>query len=116
MTRKCRCYMEEGYPIPTSYPQFFVNTDATGRRTRSLHSGCRVQSVPIYSSLQTTPRTARLTRAYAELAGVIPSRTPVVLDNLGVEKDTIKEVAEDYWRWVGAYGGEEGDDEGNYDG
>ena len=34
-----------------------------------------------------------------------------MIDSLGVEKEFVREVGENWWRWVGAYGGDEGEDE-----
>ncbi|KIJ36380.1 hypothetical protein M422DRAFT_232636 [Sphaerobolus stellatus SS14] len=98
-------YLDQPFPIPTSYPQFFKNLGPTGRPEK--RSQRRVHSVPVYSSLQTTPRTAGLARSYAEFTDNVGRRGFGLMNDLNVEREFVKEVSETWWGWVGSYGGEE---------
>lgn len=79
------------YPIPSSYPQFFANQS-------------RVRSIPLYTSLRTTPQTGKLAKAYARFAADVSGRYTGIIEELGIERDIVKDASEDWWKWVGAYG------------
>lgn len=104
-----RAYIDMPYPIPSSHPQFFTRLSATGRGILSPAS-TRVRSLPMYTSLRTTPRTGALTRSYARLVQSVRKRGARIVEEAGMERDALAEVEERLWVWDGAYGGEESGD------
>ncbi|KAF8512947.1 tubulin domain-containing protein [Hysterangium stoloniferum] len=104
-------FIDLSYPIPSSYPQFFTHLDSCGRRLDIHSSDTRVRSVSTYASLTATPRTGKLAKPYAQLSEGLARRTSRIIDDLGVERDIVREVGEMWWSWVGAYGGEEGEED-----
>lgn len=90
-------FVDIPYPIPSSYPQFFTS------QSRPI----RVRSVPLHSSIRTTPRTGKLAKAYAQFVSGVSKRYTGVIEELGIERDAIKDTVEDWWKWVGAYEADE---------
>ncbi|KAF8578620.1 hypothetical protein K439DRAFT_1663634 [Ramaria rubella] len=105
-------YIAMPYPIPSSHPQFFTLLNSAGRKVISP-SPTRVRSLPLYTSLRTTPRTGAFVGSYARLVENLLIRRGVnVLQELGVEREGVAEMREAFWGWNEAYGEEQGDDDG----
>ncbi|KAF8579601.1 hypothetical protein K439DRAFT_1663176 [Ramaria rubella] len=105
-------YIDMPYLIPSSHPQFFKLLNSAGRQIISPVPTC-VHSLPLYTSLRTTPRTGTLAGSYAWFVeNMLMRRGVSVLQDLGVEKEGVAEVREAFWRWNGAYGGERDNNDG----
>ncbi|GJJ09324.1 hypothetical protein Clacol_003546 [Clathrus columnatus] len=116
-------FIDIAYSIPSSYPQFFTNRSLTGRKIlestsdKTITKPCftRVKSIPLYTSVRTTPRMGKLAKSYAQFIAGVAKRHTGVIEELGIERDAVRETGEDWWKWVGSYEGEEGDEEDERD-
>ena len=89
------------YPLPTSFPHIFP----------SASNNSRAHSIPLFTSLSTTPRTSKLFRAYAKFV-----EANVDLGNLvGLDRDETKELVNELWRIADGYDGESSDDDTEVD-
>jgi len=82
------------YPIPTSFPHIFT-LDRTRART-----------VPLFTSLRTTPVTASLFRTCARFV----ETNLDIGDAVGLDRDEMKELANDLWGICDGFGDSDGDE------
>ncbi|KAG6864459.1 hypothetical protein C0991_009321, partial [Blastosporella zonata] len=92
------------YPIPTSYPAFFKDSEATPTSSQ-IHPG--TQSA-VFSSLSTGSRTALLFSAHASAIDAYLKKKPDA-EALGFDGDELKELVNDLWTLYDSFGGGEED-------
>lgn len=80
------------YPAPTTYP-LFSETVAIGR---SSHPGILTRPCASFSSIATSSSSATLLSAYAISIETCLKRRPVE-EAVGIDKDELKELANDLW-------------------
>ncbi|KAF7976565.1 hypothetical protein HWV62_6233 [Athelia sp. TMB] len=90
------------YPLPTSFPPIFPTAPEK-----------RAHTIPLFTSLSTTPRTAALLRRHATFVEANLGAG----GGTGLDRDEMKELGNDLWRVCDGYDGEDGGgaaEEGDY--
>lgn len=83
--------------LPTSFPNIFKE------------KACP-KTLNAFSSLETTPQTARLFQSYATIVGNCLGRHADVVQRMGLEPDDIRELREELWALEDAYKDESAED------
>lgn len=77
------------YPLPTSFPHIFPST----------YTNSRAESIPLFTSLSTTPRTSKLFRSYAKFV----EANVDLGDAVGLDRDEMKELGNELWGIADGY-------------
>ncbi|KAG6907553.1 hypothetical protein DXG01_008539 [Tephrocybe rancida] len=98
------------YPIPTSFPAFFISAEGTSSARKGILS--RPENCSIFSSLSTSARTSRLFSSHATAIDAYLKRKPAI-EALGFDGDDLRDLANDLWTLHDNFGGENNDQDGS---